>query len=496
MVVAFTLSACDRQQQDTTVNEPETIGVESESAPPNILLVIADDLGVEQLSSFGIGTQPAFTPNLDRLAQQGMSFSNVWAQPICSPTRATLLTGRYAFRTGIGAATPKAVSGEYPEINMTVSDEPEISFFEDVPNKPIEIYEDLRPVFQTFRSFYVDEESFPGPPFPSANGLKSNELGLPAILKNAGYATAAIGKWHLADTRNGWLQHPSAVGFDHYSLNMHNQPESYFAWFENVNGIVEGRNGYTPEQKVDDLLSWINEQDEKPWFSWLAFNLPHYPHHIPEVEGINPSGAEATDPRSALDLMTARMDQEIGRLLEGIGEEALENTIVVLIGDNGTTGEANDPPFHPERGKFTLYEGGVRVPLIISGPGIPSGEQSAVMVNSTDLFATIVELSGENLPADLVHDSVSLASYFADPTADSLRNFMFAETFYEGSGFEEGVFAIRDDRYKLIRWHDRQELYDLEEDPYENSNLLLDGSSDEELSVIERLSDSVTQLRL
>ncbi|MDG2089747.1 MAG: sulfatase-like hydrolase/transferase [Gammaproteobacteria bacterium] len=500
VVITSLLWGCDSQDQNLGLNadEESSSEVSNQNAAPNILVIIADDLGVEQLAAFGIGTQPASTPNLDRLAQQGMSFSNVWAQPICSPTRATLLTGRYGFRTGIGSATPERVAGEYPEINRSDSDEPELSFFEGATDKPVEIYEDLGPVFQTFRSFYINDGLLNGPPFPSAYGLKLNELGLPALLKNSNseYSTAALGKWHLGDNRNGWLQHPSNVGFDYFSINMLNQPESYFTWFENVNGLIEKRTGYTPEQKVDDAISWVGSQgNDKPWLLWLAFNLPHYPHHVPEVEGLNSSEIEASDPRAALDVMTARLDQEIGRLLAGIDEETLENTIVVLIGDNGTTGEANDPPFHPERGKFTLYEGGVRVPLIITGPGIPQGEQSSVMVNSTDLFATLIELSGNEVPESLEHDSVSLAPYFANPAASSVRDFIYADTFYEGSGFEEGVFAIRNDRYKLIRWNDHQELYDLAEDPYENSNLLLDGESEAEIAIIEGLENRVLQLR-
>jgi arylsulfatase A-like enzyme len=306
-----------------------------------------------------------------------------------------------------------------------------------------------------------------------------------------------VGKWHLGDNRNGWLQHPANVGFDHYSVNMLNAPESYFAWFENVNGAIEPRTGYTPEQKVDDAISWIDEQQDSanPWLFWLAFNLPHSPQHLPDVDGLDTEGVDPYDHRATLDVMTSRMDQEIGRLLEAIGDEALENTIVVFVGDNGTTGSANDAPFHPERAKFTLYEGGIRVPLIITGPGIPAGEQSSVMVNTTDLFATIVELSGGGLPEGLVHDSVSLTPYFINPAGDSIRDFMFADTFYEGSGVEEGVFAIRNDRYKLIRWNDHQELYDLALDPYENTNLLIDGESEEEINIIDELAARVTQLR-
>lgn len=497
------LCACGGQEQDSQVisDTDGSITAEvisaTESSRPNILIMIADDLGVEQLASFGIGSQPAITPNLDRLAQQGMSFSNVWAQPICSPTRATLLTGRYGFRTGVGTATPERISGEYPELGRAENGGPDLSSFTGLSDKPLEVYEDLGPVFREFRRYFANDDNPADGPFPTGTGLHSNELALPEILRSSdfAYATAAIGKWHLGENRNGWLQHPRNVGFDYFSVNMLNQPESYFGWFENVNGVIEQRTGYTPEQKVDDAINWVSEQSDDPWFLWLAFNLPHYPHHIPEVDGLDNRGLDPTDHRTALDVMTAKLDQEIGRLLEGIGEEELENTIIVLIGDNGTTGEANDPPFHPERGKFTLYEGGLRVPLIFAGPGIPLGEQSSVMVNSTDLFATIIELTGSVIPQNLMHDSVSLTPYFDNPSADSIRDYMYGDAFYEGSGIEEGAFTIRNGRYKLIRWHDHQELYDLEFDPYENTDLLEDGESEAEGRIIEVLESRVTQLR-
>lgn len=500
------VSGCGREQDTLVASDPADLIIalsESESdsskAPPNILLIIADDLGVEQLASFGIGTQPAFTPNLDQLARQGMSFVNVWSQPICSPTRATLLTGRYGFRTGVGTATPGKVHGDYPELARATNGGPDLSGFDNLVDKPLEVYEDLGPVFQVFNSYFANDDDPTDGPFPSGYGLPINEHTLPEILRSSEseYATGVIGKWHLGDNRNGWLRHPENVGFDYFSVNMLNQPESFYAWYENVNGELEQRVGYTPEQKVDDAISWVNarKQEESPWLLWLAFNLPHYPHHIPEVTGLETDGIDPADHRSALDVMTSRMDQEIGRLLEAIGAEELENTVVLLVGDNGTTGEANDPPFHPERGKFTLYEGGIRVPLIIAGPGIPEGMQSTALVNTTDIFATLIELSGNELPESLVHDSVSLTPYFDNPSAESIRDFMFADAFYAGSGIEEGAFTVRDDRYKLIRWHDHQELYDLENDPYEDVNLLEDGQSEDERVTIGILERLVMQIR-
>lgn len=500
------LCGCGREQDKGPVSDPAASFMalndpESDSAntPPNILLIIADDLGVEQLASFGIGAQPAVTPNLDQLASQGMSFVNVWSQPICSPTRATLLTGRYGFRTGVGTATPGKVHGDYPELARAENGGPDLSGFDNLADKPLEVYENLGPVFRVFNTYFANDDDPADGPFPSGYGLPINEYTLPEILRSsaANYSTGVIGKWHLGDNRNGWLQHPGNAGFDYFSVNMLNQPESFYAWYENVNGELEQRTGYTPEQKVDDAIDWLDEQkqDDKPWLLWLAFNLPHYPHHIPEVAGLETDGLDPTDHRSALDVMTSRMDQEIGRLLDAIGAEELENTIVLLVGDNGTTGEANDPPFHPERGKFTLYEGGIRVPLIISGPGIPAGAQSTALVNTTDIFATLVELSGNELHEELVHDSVSLAPYFDNPSAASIRDFIFADAFYAGSGIEEGAFTVRDDRFKLIRWHDHQELYDLENDPYENANLLEDGESEDERTTIGILERLVMQIR-
>ena len=270
-LLAFGLLACNSSGAQPGSAENPEVGADG----PNILLLIVDDAGVEQFASFGIGTAPATTPNLDTLAARGMQFSIVWAQPMCSPTRATLLAGRYAFRTGVGFATAGVgVGGDYP-----------------APPEPLagalpELQESLGPVREiSARIRPVDTPA-------SSYGLRRDEIGLPRVLREtAGYATAAIGKWHLADTRNGWLEHPGNVGFEHYSVTMRNQPESYFSWWENVNGVMEHRTGYTPQRKVDDAIAWLAEQEDRPWFLWLAFSLPHYPQHLPAVNGTETPGA-------------------------------------------------------------------------------------------------------------------------------------------------------------------------------------------------------------
>ena len=474
-LLAFGLVACD--SSDTPSSAPAT--PEPSGTAPNILVLVADDAGVEQFASFNIGTAPAPTPNLDALAARGMQFSTVWAQPLCSPTRATLLTGRYAFRTGVGWATLGAgVDAEYPE-----APEP---FADALP----EILEDL----STVRG--ISNEVRPVDAPPASYGLRRDEIALPQLLREtADYATAAIGKWHLGDSRNGWLEHPGNAGFEHYSVNMRNQPESFFSWWENVNGALEHRTGYTPQRKVDDAIAWLQDRDDRPWFLWMAFNLPHYPQHLPEVNGIETPGDAAADQRATLDAMIARLDQEIGRLLAAIDEDVLENTIVVFVGDNGTTGKSVDPPFHPDRAKFTLYEGGVRVPLIFAGPSIPAGASSGVLVNTTDVFATIAELAGASLPADRMLDSVSLVPYFANPARDSIRTYQFAESFHSEYGAITGSYAVGDGEFKLISKRAGLELYDLGADLSESRNLLADGISASEQAAVEKLEEIAETLR-
>lgn len=451
----------------------------AQERPRNVLLLIGDDVGVEQFAPFGIGSVPAVTPTLDALAERGMRFSHVWSQAMCSPTRATLLTGRYGFRTGVGSGVGGApgVTGPWPE-------DPPLG-----PEALPEVHEDLRADVFPYLSVY-ERPREAGPP-AAAHGLPPDELTLPGQLKRAStpYSTAVFGKWHLGSLQNGWLEHPNRAGFDHSSVLMLNEPESYFAWWENVNGELEERHGYTPEQKIDDALSWISSQGEQPWFVWLAFNLAHFPQHIPDVAHLDTQGINPEDSRAALDIMIARLDQEIGRLLAGLDEATLENTIVVFVGDNGTTGRSIDPPFHPDRAKFTVYEGGLRVPLIMAGPGVPEGRSSSALVNTTDIYSTLLEVAGAPIPDDRPIDGISLVPYLENPDRASIRQWLYADQFKTEQGPRGGGYAVRDERHKLITIRERVELYDLDSDLGETRNLLADGISASEQEILDRLQE-------
>jgi len=461
----------------------EVEAVAAESAP-NILLIIGDDMGVETLASYGLGENPPKTAALDELAREGVRFNNFWAQPVCSPTRATLMTGRYGFRTGIGRPVG---SGEMPA----------------PPEKPASA-----PAESTDHSYPYNasaaDRALPRP------FLLPDEFTLPMALKtnpDLGYSTAAIGKWHLADEGNGWTDHPNLAGFDHFAGLMSGGPESYFAWNKVVNGEVIGKVGYTPADKVDDAIAWLDEQDENPWFLWFAFNLGHTPLHLPAEEyrqsdypDIDPSDMQREDYQTSFTAMLESMDTQIGRLLATLDADVRENTYVIFMGDNGTWDPVVGAPFRHGRAKGTIYEGGVNVPLIVTGPGIKRGGVSGALVNSTDLFATIMEMAGidpdEAVPNEVTHDSVSFLSSLSNPDAPSRRDWIYADEFFGGfDGVETADYAMRGARYKLLRFEGREEFYDLQADPYEHNDLLREDLSAEQRTAYEALQAEVLLLR-
>ena len=440
---------------------------------PNILLIIGDDMGVETVASYGLGENPPVTANLDDLARNGVRFTNFWAQPVCSPTRATIMTGRYGFRTGIGR--PVTNRGPLPE--------------------PPQIPDWALPYVNTEAGGGMgmgadDLQSLP------RHGLGVDEYTLTHAFNangRLGYATAAIGKWHLADADNGWQDHATRIGFDYFNGGLTGGPESYFAWTEVVDGEVTGATGYAPSDKVDDAIAWIGARGDRPWFMWMGFNLPHTPLHTP------PDDARDGNSNSQYGAMIEAMDTQIGRLLASIAPDVLENTFVIFMGDNGTQSGNVTAPFQDGRAKGTVYQGGVNVPFIVTGPGVQRGAVSEALVNSTDLFVTIMEMAGivpaETIPAGVIHDSVSFLDTLSDPAA-SPRDWVFADEFFGGfEGVETADYAMRDERYKLMRFDGVEEFYDLQADPYEHHDLLGGELTLEQRAVYVALKAKVEMLR-
>lgn len=372
--------------------------------PPNVLLVVMDDVGVDAVSTYGVQPTAPSTPTLDRLAAEGVRFERAWAMPVCTPTRAALLTGRMPRRTGIGTGVG---------------------------------------------------------PFDRKGGLPLSEVTIAEMLRAAPipYATTAIGKWHLSTTDVGGLDAPNLQGFDHYRGAIANllpaqttdgSTQDYFRWQETQDGATAWRTGYATEAEVDDALAAVHTMPE-PWFLYMAFHAAHAPYQPPHsMTGVG------QDPPAQFEATVRALDSELGRLLDGLGEARLANTIVVVLGDNGTPPVAERPPFDADPSKFTIFEGGVHVPLLVRWPGVAkAGGVSDALIHVTDVFPTVARAAGVPEETWPVLDGVDLAPALREPATGVGHPLLFTEEFSPNGVSALRLadqVAVRDERYKLIRY--------------------------------------------
>lgn len=404
--------------------------IELES-PHNVILIIADDYGVDMAALYNDNENDSAadlppTPHIDALLDDGVLFENAWTNPICSPTRAAMLTGRYGFRTGVG-----------------------------------------------------------DPVSPTEEGIRLDEFTLPEAITAGStfeYTHANIGKWHLSTQQNGRRDNPNLSGYDHFSGLIRGGLNNYSEWTKVVNGTNVDVTNYATTETVNDAIGWLDvqHQQDKPFFLWLAFNAPHSPFHLPplELHSYDDLDLIGESDRDYYKAMVEAMDSEIGRLLESIPAAVRANTTVIFIGDNGTPGQVVQSPLTRNSAKGSLYDGGVHVPLIISGPKVENpGRRSDALVNSVDMFATILELMGINVVETVPDtDSVSMVPYMADADHSAPRDWIFVERFGSNERANYGK-AIRDEQYKLIWFEDGDlEFYDLEADRFEANDLLAGGA--------------------
>lgn len=386
------------------------------SAQPNILLIIADDVGVEPVPNYMPNAEKANMPHLEALMEEGLTFENVWANPVCSPTRATILTGRYGFRTNV--LNPQNLS----DLSLD----------------------------ETSLHSYLDQAT------------------------NSNYKSSLIGKWHLGGSVDVVPEYPNLLGIEHYAGLLRGVTNDYYNWDLTINGQNSNSTEYITTKFTDLAIDWINEQNQ-PWFCWLAYNAPHTPFHLPPQE-MHSQGNLPTD-QASIDAnpfpyflaMLESVDYEMGRLFDNIPPDVLNNTVIIFLGDNGTDRKVIQQPYPMNHGKVSLYQGGIHVPMVVSGVGVNrTGERESALVNTTDLFATIVELTGTNLTQ--IHDSYSF-KHLLEEAGDGLRDCAYAEV--QTSGSLPNGWTARDAEYKLIEFESGiQELYNLLDDPYETNNLL------------------------
>lgn len=439
--------------------------------PDNFLIVIADDVGVDKIGAYEAGEcvmgecpDPPATPTIDGLAAEGVLFRNAWATPVCSSSRAAALTGRLGHRTGVGSH---------------------------IVGKPY--------------VFGVD---------PDAPNIANT-------LKAAGYDTAAFGKWHMAGCievdgvcsgvahpPNG---HPILSGFDYWAGSNHNLVGNYCSWEKAIaERTGPGVDDWDVEALISTTYATTDTTDEavariptmtEPWLAWVAYNASHAPVHEPPANPYGCTQTKSNDDVAMFDDMTAYMDSEIGRLLAAIDPAVLARTTILFWGDNGTIWPAIVPPSPANHGKSTPYEGGVGVPLIVSGPHVPpasEGGESDGLVHVADLFATTMAIAGLNpcpMGSGCGEDGISLLPYLADTSQASLRSLIYSEYFHPNTFDhppEESEHAARDDRYKLIHFFDGQtarlEFYDLDTDPFEQADLLTGTLTPQEESTLATLA--------
>ena len=374
---------------------------------PNILLIIVDDMGLDATPNYNIDGIKPNMPILQSLMSNGIKFNNLWSYPLCTPTRASILTGKYGFRT-------------------------------EVTNV--------------------------------GQNLSSNEQSIQNYLDgmNSGYSHAVIGKWHLS----GDISHPNAIGIDEYTGVLGGGVQSYWNW-NLVENIQSSKSTEYTTTKFTDLAINRMRSKNQPWFLWLAYNAPHTPFHLPPSELYRQVGL-ASD-QSSIDAnplpyylaMLEAMDTEMGRLINSMSQEERDNTFIVFIGDNGTPNQVVQT-YPNRRAKNSLYQGGVNVPMVISGKNVErKGVEEEALLSTTDLFATIAGIAGSTISE--INDSKNFKYMFNAPGI-TVRDYVYSEI---GDDINNLDHTIRNDKYKLMKFSSGNEaLYHLAEDPLESINLL------------------------
>ena len=416
------ISSCGDSEGDDPHDDP--------IISPNILLIIADDLGKDAIKGYDEGSIKPNTPHIDLIREDGIKFNNLWVYPTCSPTRASIISGKYGYRTGVKWAND------------------EIGQSEQILHR------------------YIEEET------------------------NGAYATAIVGKWHLSG--NNTDINPEDFGLGYYAGLVRGGVQSYYQWLLNEGGTESQNSEYITKVFTDKAIDWVNAQS-KPWFLWLAYNAPHTPFHVPPGEmhsqGDLPAYEESLDPMPYYMAAIEAMDFQIGRLLDEIPNEELDNTLIIFIGDNGTPNQVAQSPYSNFKVKGSLYQGGINVPMFVTGYGVSRRGEDDNLLCSTDLFNTIAEIAG--VTVDENNDSQSFTSLFSGDTFD--RKFQYSE---KNDGMGDDSWTISNGAYKLIEdASGNEELYDLTIDPYENENLLEGTLSSSASEAKEALEEELMNIR-
>ncbi len=422
------------------------VAASSTAVRPNVVVILVDDMGWSDLGCYGADLHE--TPNIDHLAAESVRFSDAYAMPVCSPTRAALLTGRHAAR-----------------VHMTIWSEGSLK-------GP-----------QNRRLLQAE----------SRHSLPRSETSLASHLHEQGYFTAMVGKWHLGDADH----YPEVHGFDVNIGGTHwGAPQTYW-WpyrgtgrfgpeFRYVPHLEFGHKGeYLTDRLTDEALRVLDHVGTRPFFLYLAHHAPHTPIEAKEtdVRYFETKRLPGMSHQNAVyAAMIKSVDESVGRVLKRLEERGLDqNTVVVFASDNGgfigvdrrsgqTVPVTNNAPLRS--GKGSCYEGGVRVPMMIRWPGVSRpGTMCHEPVVIMDLFPTILGAAGVALPSKTL-DGVDLRSLLEDPNSRLGRDALFFHYPHYYSTTTP-VSAVRSGDWKLLEYYedDHVELYNLKEDLGESTDL-------------------------
>ena len=390
----------------------------------NIVLILVDDLGYGDLSSYG--AEDMKTPNLDRLIAAGMRFDNFYANcPVCSPTRASLLTGRYPDLVGVPGV---------------------------------------------IRTHQKNNWGY----------LSPQAVLLPKLLKRAGYHTAIVGKWHLGLTSPN---RPNEQGFDHFHGFLGDMMDDYYNHrrhginYMRLNDKEIDPKGHATELFSQWAIDYIKERakSKQPFFLYLAYNAPHTPIQPPKdwLKRIKSREKSISEKRARLVALIEHLDDGIGKVLTALKESgASDNTLVIFTSDNGgqLSVGANNGPLNG--GKGGMYEGGIRVPMCTVWPGkIKPGSRSNRVALTMDLFPTICEAAGTDVDYEI--DGRSILPALLGKGQPTKERFLFWVR-REGGGYSgRAYYAVRYGDWKLLQNSPFEplQLYNLKDDPQEKQPL-------------------------
>lgn len=441
------------------------------SNPPNIILILADDLGKTDISLYG--SPHVHTKNIDAIGQEGVTFNEAYiSSPICSPSRAGLMTGRYQQRFGF-----------------------ELNIHERYPKNRLEYFVAKNFIANKGNFLFSSRKGVAMPSFEDMHkqGLPPTEFILPEILKKYGYQTACFGKWHLGynktaipmnrgfDYHYGFLEAHSLYGYedDPNIINQHHEDfTDKYIWGKGRKGnCAIYRNGaevvekqYLTNRIGEEASQWVKDNHRNgPFFMYVPFSAPHTPFQA--TKAYYDKYAHVTDRNKRVYYaMIHALDDAVGQITATVDSLGLaENTLIIFISDNGGASYTHATDNAPLKGgKFSNFEGGLNVPFMMRWKGeIPPASRYEAPVISFDIFTTVAYLAGAKLPDDRSFDGKNLMPYIlGNKREETPHQALFWRSLYHK--------AVRKGKWKLIKDEKSGEmaLYNLDEDKPERTNLI------------------------